>query len=297
MSLGITAALARRLILSSQRTRSRGRGGFSAEGFAARGEHREFPQADFERAHFDEFFRLFPEYPLRDSIRGRVVLDLGSGYGGKTVEYAAQCGAARACGVEPYLSMVERSRQYAATRQAANVEFAVCGPSDVPYPDATFDIALTHDVLEHVDDPRVTVAEIRRVLKPGGLSFNVFPLYLGALSHHLDYIVNVPGIHWLFSPHTLVRAVNEVLKDNPQFGTAAQPEPRRSFDGRRDVLPSLNGLSGVHLDTVFDGFETVGLRRIGLGLRGLGFVANSRLPMTLRDMVTGTVVCVLRKPA
>jgi hypothetical protein len=63
------------------------------------------------------------------------------------------------------------------------------------------------------------------------------------------------------------------------------------------VLPSLNGLSGVHLDTVFDGFQTVSLRRIGLGLRGLGFLANSRLPMTLRDMVTGTVVCVLRKPA
>jgi SAM-dependent methyltransferase len=167
----------------------------------------------------------------------------------------------------------------------------------VPYPDATFDIALTHDVLEHVDDPRVTAAEIRRVLKPGGLSFNVFPLYLGAMSHHLDCIGNVPGIHWMFSPHTLVRAVNQVLKDNPQFGPAAQPDPRRSFDGRREVLQSLNGLSGVHLDTVFDGFQTVSLRRIGLGLRGLGFLANSRLPMTLRDMVTGTVVCVLRKPA
>ena len=168
----------------------------------------------------------------------------------------------------------------------------------MPYLDATFDIALTHDVLEHVDDPRVTAAAIRRVLKPGGLSFNVFPLYLGAMSHHLDYIVNVPGIHWLFSPHTLVRAINQVLKDNPHFGTAAQPpDPRRSFDGRREVLPSLNGLSGVHLNTVFDGFQTVSLRRIGLGLRGLGFVANSRLPMRLRDMVTGTVVCVLRKPA
>ena len=296
MALGIAAALARWLILSSQKTPSRGGGGFSAEGFAARGEQSAFPQADFERTHFDDFFRLFPEFPLRDAIRGRVVLDLGSGYGGKTVEYAAQCAAARVCGVEPHLSMVESSRQYAATRHAANVEFTVCGPREVPYPDATFDIVITHDVLEHVDDPRVTAAEIRRVLKPGGLSFNVFPLYLGALSHHLDYIVNVPGIHWVFSPQTLVQAVNRVLNDNPRFGTAAQPEPRRSFDGRRDVLPSLNGLSGIHLGTLFDGFETLSLRRIGLGLRGLGLVANSRLPMTIRDMVTGTVVCVLRRP-
>jgi len=296
MSHGIAAALARRLILSSQKTQLGGSGGFSTEGFAARGERSEFPQADFERAHFDDFFTLFPNTPLRETIRDRVLLDLGSGYGGKTVEYAAQCGAARVCGIEPYPSMVDRSREYAISRHAANVEFSLCGPRDVPYDDATFDLVITHDVFEHVEDPHVTAAEIRRVLKPGGLSFNVFPLYLGALSHHLDYVVQLPGIHWLFSPHTLVRAVNQVLRENPKFGTAPQPEPRRSFDGRRYVLPSLNGLSGVHLEKVFEGFETVSLRRVGLGLRGLGLVANSRLPMTLRDMVTGTVVCVLRRP-
>jgi len=297
MSLGLAASLARRLILLTQQTRARGCGGFSTEGFAARGEHSRFPQADFEREHFDDFFNLFPDFPLRETIAGRVLLDLGSGYGGKTVEYVARCGAARVCGVEPFRSMVDRSREYAAARGAAHVEFAVCGARDIPYPDTTFDLVITHDVLEHVEDPRVTVAEIRRVLKPGGLSLNVFPLYLGALSHHLDYIVNVPGIHWLFSPRTLVRAVNSVLQEDPSFGTARQPEPGRSFDGVREVLPGLNGLSGVHLKTLFQGFEQVGMRRIGLGLRGLGFLANSRLPMTLRDMVTGTVVCIVRRPA
>jgi ubiquinone/menaquinone biosynthesis C-methylase UbiE len=195
MSLGISAAFARRLILFAQKTRSRGGGGFRWKASPLEGNtassRRQISNGRISTSSSDSS----REYPLRDSIRGRAVLDLGSGYGGKTVEYAAQCGAARVCGVEPHLSMVERSRRYAATGHAANVEFAVCGARDVPYPDATFDIALTHDVLEHVvDDPRVTAAEIRRVLKPAGLSFNVFPLYLGAMSHHLDYIVNVPGI-------------------------------------------------------------------------------------------------------
>ena len=296
MPLDIAASLARRLILLAQRTKLEGSGGFSTAGFAARGDRRPFPQADFERETFGDLFKLFPDFPLREAMTGRAVLDLGCGYGGKTVEFRLQCSASRVCGVEPHGSMIERAREYAATRSVDHVEFEVCGARSIPYADGTFDLVVTHDVLEHVDDPRVTVSEIFRVLGPRGLSVNVFPLYLGALSHHLDYVVNVPGIHWLFSPHTLVHAVNDVLATNPRFGTALQPEPRRSFDGKRDVLPGLNGLSGIHLPTLFGAFETVSMRRIGLGLRGLGFLANSRLPVGLRDMITGTVVCIYRKP-
>jgi hypothetical protein len=129
------------------------------------------------------------------------------------------------------------------------------------------------------------------------LSVNVFPVYFGAMSHHLDYVANIPGLHWVFSPHTLVRAVNDVLEANPQFGTAMQPEPGRSFDGSRDVLPGLNGLSGIHLETLFASFETIGMRRIAIGPRGMGLIARSRLPVQLRDLVTGTVAYILRKPA
>ena len=296
MPLDIAAALARRLILLAQRTKLEGSGGFSTAGFAARGDHRPFPQADFERETYGDLFKLFPDFPLREAMADRAILDLGCGYGGKTVEFRLQCGASRVCGVEPHRSMIERARQYAATRSVDHVEFEVCGARSIPYADDTFDLVVTHDVLEHVDDPRVTVSEIFRVLRPQGLSVNVFPLYLGALSHHLDYIVNVPGIHWLFSPQTLVRAVNDVLATHPHFGTARQPEPRPSFDGARVVLPGLNGLSGIHLAALFSAFQQVSMRRIGLGLRGLGFLANSRLPLGFRDMITGTVVCIYRKP-
>ena len=157
--------------------------------------------------------------------------------------------------------------------------------------------------MKHVQDPRVSLAEIRRVLRPEGLSFNVFPVYLGAFSHHLDYIVKVPGLHWLFSPRTLVKGVNAILARNPQFGMALQPEPGRSFDGAREVLPTLNGLSGEHLETIFDGFEVVRLKRhpittswrvINFGTRG---IVNSRLPVQVRDGFTSSVSCALRKPA
>ena len=295
-SLGPVGNVVRWIIVQAQKTTLRGSGGYSTESFAAKGDDRPFPQAYFERDHFDDFFRLFPNFPLREAIRDKDVLDFGSGYGGKTVEYQTRCGARRVCGVEPFEGMVEQSRKYAETRGVAGVEFKVCAQNEIPYPDGSFDIVLSHDVLEHVEDPRISVAEIRRVLRPGGLSANVFPVYFGAMSHHLDYVANVPGLHWVFSPRILVRAVNDVLETNPQFGTSMQPEPRRSFDGSREVLPGLNGLSGIHLDNLFASFERLSMRRIAIGPRGMGLIARSRLPVQLRDLVTGTVACILRKP-
>jgi ubiquinone/menaquinone biosynthesis C-methylase UbiE len=295
-TLGPVGSVLRGIIVQSQKTKLRGSGGYSTESFAAKGDNRPFPQADFERDHFDDFFKLFPDFPLRAAMRDKNVLDFGSGYGGKTVEYKIRCGARRVCGVEPFEGMIEHSRKYAEALGVDGVEFEVCGQKEIPYPDGSFHLVLSHDVLEHVQDPPSSIAEIRRVLRPGGLSVNVFPVYFGAMSHHLDYVASVPGLHWVFSPRTLVRVVNDVLETNPQFGTAVQPEPRRSFDSSREVLPGLNGLSGVHLESLFASFEKVSLRHIALGPRGMGLIANSRLPVQLRDLVTATVACVLRKP-
>lgn len=38
---------------------------------------------------------------------------------------------------------------------------------DMPFPDSSFDLVLATDIIEHVDDDRRALEEIRRVLKPG----------------------------------------------------------------------------------------------------------------------------------
>ena len=300
---GVAGAIVRWIVLHAQKTNLKGAGGYSEESFALQGDTRPFPQADSERAHFEYFFGFFPDFNLKEAIRDKEVLDFGSAYGGKTVEYKLQCGAKRVCGVEPFEHVIELSRRYAETREVEGVEFKVCSHTEIPYPDESFDVVLSHDVLEHVQDPRLSLAEIRRVLRPGGLSINVFPVYLGAFSHHLDYVTTVPGLHWVFSPRTLVKAVNYILARNPQFGTAVQPEPGRSFDGSREVLPGLNGLSGEHFETIFKGVEMLSLQRhpVPLPLPVVGFritkaIAHSRLPVQVRDAVTYSVACILRKP-
>jgi SAM-dependent methyltransferase len=48
--------------------------------------------------------------------------------------------------------------------------------TDIPYPDQTFDAVLVVDVLEHVPDPDHLIAEIVRVLKPGGRFVGFVPI-------------------------------------------------------------------------------------------------------------------------
>ncbi len=51
----------------------------------------------------------------------------------------------------------------------------VCDLHDLPFADATFDAVIAVAVLEHVADPYRCVAEIARVLKPGGYVYSVTP--------------------------------------------------------------------------------------------------------------------------
>ena len=128
------ATIARRLILWSQRTRYRGSRSVEQASVAPAASV-PFPQADSEASDYESFFRLFPNHLLKDALRGKTVLDFGSGYGGRTVEYKL-CGAARVCGIEPFEHVVALSQQYAEHRGVRDVEFKVCGHREIPYPDA-----------------------------------------------------------------------------------------------------------------------------------------------------------------
>ena len=53
--------------------------------------------------------------------------------------------------------------------QMVPMDLLVCGSAeDLPYPECVFDIVLSHEVLEHVDDDEAAASEIVRVLRVGG---------------------------------------------------------------------------------------------------------------------------------
>jgi SAM-dependent methyltransferase len=198
------------------------------------------------------------------------------------------------------------AQQYMQSVNGANVEFRICGQTTVPLPDRSVDVVVSYGVLEHVASPGASVLELLRVLKPGGIALLVFPLYWGMRAHHLGYISTLPGLHYFFSAHTLVQAVNSILAndaDMSRFGTAKQPGPLIGFDGRSYVLPNLNGLSGSHLKSLFSLFSVISIQRLVIlrskpRLRKItATLAKPWAPTWLRDAVTDSVSCVLLKPA
>jgi SAM-dependent methyltransferase len=61
----------------------------------------------------------------------------------------------------------------------------ICDAATIPVDDATFDLVLCTEVLEHVPDPAAVVREICRVLKPGGTVLLTAPL--GSGLHQVPY--------------------------------------------------------------------------------------------------------------
>lgn len=110
---------------------------------------------------------LEPE--MRDmvlSASGGVVLDAGCGEGSIINWVAAQGVYDRCMGIDISPIGVEMGRRNDRTR---TVEFHTGNLRELPFEEGTFDVVYSQSVLEHVADYQAVLAEMRRVLRPGGL--------------------------------------------------------------------------------------------------------------------------------
>lgn len=63
---------------------------------------------------------------------------------------------------------------------------------NIPFDDGSFDIIINNQVMEHVPDLEIVLAEIHRVLKPGGKVLSLFPDSSVWREGH----VGIPFVHW-----------------------------------------------------------------------------------------------------
>jgi len=98
-------------------------------------------------------------------LEGKRVLDAGCGDGAYALE-AARRGAA-VTGVDLSEDMLAAARKKSADRGIA-VDWRQADIQTLPYPDASFDLAIAITLLCLVPDPRRAVRELSRVLAPGG---------------------------------------------------------------------------------------------------------------------------------
>lgn len=106
------------------------------------------------------------------SLQGARVLSSGCGAGGSVVAWWA-AGAEKVVGLEIDPALVKLASLRVAGLPAVTAE--LYDGHAIPLDDASVDVVESLDVLEHVPHPHVYIAELRRILKPGGLILLVTP--------------------------------------------------------------------------------------------------------------------------
>jgi len=96
--------------------------------------------------------------------KGKVVLDIASGEGYGTALLASQ--AARVYGVDISEEAVAHAKE---KYKLPNVEYRQGTCAKIPLPDNTVDFLVSFETIEHHTEHEQMLAEIKRVLKPGGL--------------------------------------------------------------------------------------------------------------------------------
>jgi SAM-dependent methyltransferase len=97
----------------------------------------------------------------------------------------------------------------------------------LPFPDRSFDVVFSSNVLEHIAHVEAFQAEIRRVLKPGGRAVHVLP----SASWRL----------WTILTHYLDLPARVVARFRPAASPPPQPSPIKG-EGAKDVCPIFSPL-------------------------------------------------------
>jgi 2-polyprenyl-6-hydroxyphenyl methylase/3-demethylubiquinone-9 3-methyltransferase len=97
---------------------------------------------------------------------GQIAVDIGCG-GGLLAEELARMGMT-VIGIDPAEASLRTAREHA-DRSGLRIDYRSGVGEQLPLEDASVDIAVCVDVLEHVDDVNAVLCETARVLRPAGL--------------------------------------------------------------------------------------------------------------------------------
>ncbi len=146
----------------------------------------------------DERLRLIARYG--GALPGRRILDLGSGMGGTSVALGLAGAAPLAFEYNRAYCDIIRLR---AGRYDMGLPVVNGAGEQLPFSDASFDLVIAWDVVEHVQDPALLLAELARVLRPGGRALlTVINRFAFRDPHY-----HLPLLNWL--PRPLAEAIIE----------------------------------------------------------------------------------------
>lgn len=154
--------------------------------------------------------RLDQRIPLREDFR---YLDIGCGKGGLALAIAAESGG-HVTGIDVMSRQCAIATKHAKTLGLSErTEFIASDIHDLDE-SAKYDVLLSHEMIEHVRDPRDFFQTVGRLLKPGGFFVVAFgPLFHSPWGDHMNfYHIPIPWKGALFSERALLRLRTECFR-------------------------------------------------------------------------------------
>jgi ubiquinone/menaquinone biosynthesis C-methylase UbiE len=102
-------------------------------------------------------------------LRGVSLLDIGCGAGGIDLALVRNHGAGYVTGLDVEDTVLARARELITRAHlGTRIGLVKVAPGPLPFPPGTFDVVFSKDSLVHISDKHSLMAEVFRVLKPGG---------------------------------------------------------------------------------------------------------------------------------
>ena len=184
-------------------------------------------RSEYDYALF-EYWRSAKVFALLDragvTVRGRV-LDAGCGGGGMPLSLAEETDSVVA--IDIVNRFVGAGTKLADERSLHNLSFAQADGQALPFKDASFDVVLSHAVIEHVADAPRYLRECRRVLRPGGWMYLSTAPYLSFAGAHLPRLKVPVPLHLLLGRTIAFKTFVQLAKHAPW--TLREPEYQNTF--------------------------------------------------------------------
>ena len=248
------------------------------------------------KAHADQRFRSEYDYALFEyyrsakviaflersgvAVAGRV-LDAGCGGGGMPLSLAEE--VREVVGIDPMNRFGDAGVRLARERGLRNVHFALADGMALPFPAATFDLVLSHAVIEHVADALLYLRECARVLAKDGRVYLSTSPYLSFAGAHLPRLKLQLPLHLLLGRRIAFATFTWLARHAPW--TLKEPAHENSFIqlARKGERKHDDLLEKVTVSSLRAQIAAAGFRIVREELHMTGTVR--RLPRLLSDAV------------
>ena len=176
-------------------------------------------------------------------ISGSRVLEIGAGTGFATLAIASMADV-ETVGVEMDPNPLERlgvaDAVFAALGSPARAQLVTADAANLPYDAETFDAAFSYSAIEHMRDLPSVLAELRRVLRPGGIMLHAVDPWFSPRGGHAMCTLDAPWGHVRLTRGEVGRYFRELRPHEAEtalsFYDTGFQQPRRTQQALRRLV-------------------------------------------------------------